>query len=704
MGLLAPLYLAGLAALSLPILFHLIRRTPRGRQTFGSLMFLAPSPPRLSRRSRLDQWLLLLLRAAALALLAMAFARPFLRETAVLPFDGLASRRVAILLDASASMRRGDLWRQAVAKVEETLADLGPRDDAALLVFDDRVRTIVEFAKESEPAVDKADLVRRRLQSLAPSWRSTDLGAALVAAANELGAGAEESAAAAEAQLVLVSDLQRGGRTDALQGFEWPAHVPVAVHRLSPERPTNATAQLLLDERQPEGEAPRVRVTNAANSTGEEFVVRWANGDKRPSGEAAASAAHPIYVPVGQSRVVRLERPAAAQAADRIVLGGDDAEFDNVHYVVPPRAEAVQLAYVGDEAADDPQALRYYLELALADDPLRKVEVQSHAADQPLALAAGARPKLVVVAQSIAAPLGDSLAGYLDGGGTLLAVLRDRPMAESLQALFDDLEFGDETAAGDESRTESYQMLGEVDFAHPLFAAFAEPRYSDFTKIHFWRHRPVSLREPSRTRVVARFDNGNPAILERSVGAGRAILLTSGWRPHDSQLALSSKFVPLIHGILDRACGRRMEAAHLAVGQSAALPASSAAIAVEMPDGARAALPAGAEAFDGADQPGLYRVRFGDEEFRFAVNVAGAESDTAPLELERLEQLGVRLNQRRSRAERAALVRQQRDIELEGRQKVWRWAIVAALATLMLETWLSGRASRHIRHTTEALA
>lgn len=77
MGVLAPLYLAGLAALSLPLIFHLVRRTPRGRQEFSSLMFLLPSPPRLTRRSRLDQILLLLLRLAALALLAFAFARPF---------------------------------------------------------------------------------------------------------------------------------------------------------------------------------------------------------------------------------------------------------------------------------------------------------------------------------------------------------------------------------------------------------------------------------------------------------------------------------------------------------------------------------------------------------------------------------------------------------------------------------------------------
>ena len=62
MSFLTPLYILGLAAISLPVLFHLIRRTPKGVQPFSSLMFVKPTPPRLTRRSRLDQLLLLLLR------------------------------------------------------------------------------------------------------------------------------------------------------------------------------------------------------------------------------------------------------------------------------------------------------------------------------------------------------------------------------------------------------------------------------------------------------------------------------------------------------------------------------------------------------------------------------------------------------------------------------------------------------------------
>src|SRR5205823_4551970 len=173
MGVLAPLYLAGLAALSLPLILHLVRRTPRGRQEFSSLMFLLPSPPRLTRRSRLDQIVLLLLRLAALALLAFAFARPFLREAATLALEELPARRVAILVDASASMRRGDLWQQSLARTEKELADLGPHDEVALYTFADRLRTEVGFdAGEADTAASHLEMVRQATKKLRPTWES----------------------------------------------------------------------------------------------------------------------------------------------------------------------------------------------------------------------------------------------------------------------------------------------------------------------------------------------------------------------------------------------------------------------------------------------------------------------------------------------------------------------------------------------------
>ena len=76
MTFLAPLFLLGALAVALPILFHLIRRTPTVQRRFSSLMFLSPSPPQLSRRSRLDKILLLLLRCLIIGLIAFAFARP----------------------------------------------------------------------------------------------------------------------------------------------------------------------------------------------------------------------------------------------------------------------------------------------------------------------------------------------------------------------------------------------------------------------------------------------------------------------------------------------------------------------------------------------------------------------------------------------------------------------------------------------------
>ncbi|HEV3341501.1 MAG TPA: BatA domain-containing protein [Pirellulales bacterium] len=704
MGLLAPLYIAGLAALSLPLVLHLIRRTPRGRQAFSSLMFLTPSPPRLTRRSRLDHVLLLLMRLAALALLAVAFARPFLRETAMLPLDNLGSRRVAILLDTSASMRRGDLWQQAVAKAAEVLKDIGPKDDVALFAFDDRLHPIVEFAHDaSEPTAGKPDLVRQRLKELAPSWRSTDLAGALVAVAGELEAADEERRLASQPQLVLIADLARGSRLDALEAYKWPDNMRVVVHPLLAKGPTNAAVHLLADDEQA-GE-PRVRVTNAANSTGDQFSINW-----QPANEAAASrGGQPLatYVPPGQSRVIRLPRPAGEAVADRVVLKGDDTEFDNTYYAVPPLAQQIRVDWIGDEPADDAASPRYYFELAVADDARRKIEVATRGADETWTEAA-VRPGLVVVTSAVSTESRDSLGAYANEGGTVLVLLKQASVLRSLASLLDDVvSAGSEVVGGSEPASGSaagadrrtYSLLGEIDFTHPLFAAFADPRYSGFTKIHFWRHRAVTVQEPAATRILARFDNGDPAILEREMGAGRIVAFASGWQPDESQLALSSKFVPLIHAILDLACGGPSRTANLLVGQSVHLPvrSRSQSAVIEKPDGTRVTVGADAKVFDGADQPGIFRLHVGENEYPFAVNLEPAESNTAPLELERLEQLGVRFSSQLTRAERADKLRQQRDTELESHQQLWRWLLVGALGLLIVETWFAGRAAGRLQ-------
>src|SRR6185295_18281721 len=111
MSFLAPLFFAGLAAIAVPILVHLIQRERKDVIHFPSLMFLRKIPYQSVERRRIHNWLLLLLRAAAMALLIAAFSRPFFTQD---PVKAAAlttgAREVVILLDRSASMGYGDHW------------------------------------------------------------------------------------------------------------------------------------------------------------------------------------------------------------------------------------------------------------------------------------------------------------------------------------------------------------------------------------------------------------------------------------------------------------------------------------------------------------------------------------------------------------------------------------------------------------------
>ena len=137
MSFLAPLFFVGLAAIAVPIFVHLIQRERKDIIEFPSLMFLRKIPYQSVERRRIHNWPLLLLRAAAMALLIAAFARPFLIQTIRCRPRRRATgaREVVILLDRSASMGYGDHWSKAQEAAHKVVAGLGRDDQATLVLF-----------------------------------------------------------------------------------------------------------------------------------------------------------------------------------------------------------------------------------------------------------------------------------------------------------------------------------------------------------------------------------------------------------------------------------------------------------------------------------------------------------------------------------------------------------------------------------------
>ena len=67
--------------------------------------------------------------------------------------------------------------------------------------------------------------------------------------------------------------------------------------------------------------------------------------------------------------------------------------------------------------------------------------------------------------------------------------------------------------------------LGYLDYSHPVFDDFKDPRNGNFTTMRFFKYRPLT---PAPTdKVLARFDDGAAAMVERVVGSGRVIAFTS---------------------------------------------------------------------------------------------------------------------------------------------------------------------------------
>jgi hypothetical protein len=121
---------------------------------------------------------------------------------------------------------------------------------------------------------------------------------------------------------------------------------------------------------------------------------------------------------------------------------------------------------------------------------------------------------------------------------------------------------------------------------------------------------------------------------------------------------------------------------------------SSESISVTKPDGTKVMISPDDGEFIATDMPGIYSIAGGNLEERFAVNLDPLESRTSAVAAETLEQFGCRLVGANSVAEYRQRRQFVHDVQLESRQKLWQWLILAALGLVVTETWLAGRATK----------
>ena len=692
MGLLAPLFLLGLATIAVPVILHMIHREKKEEVEFPSLMFLRKVPYRSFRRQRIRHWFLLLLRCAALLLLLFAFARPFIRAAALAAVtDG--AREVVVLLDRSYSMSFGGRWAEAQTLATDTIAALAPGDRATVILFDGGART------GPRSTTDRASL-RNLIANAEVGSGVTRYGPAL-----KLAEGIFEASDLPRLEAVLISDFQRAGVESAV-GVRFPQGTVLTPIPVGEDDTVAANVSVagVLFEREYFSGRERIQVAARLTNRGPSPIaglgvtlemegreVEMLTADLPPAGSTTIDFAPVTLGDVQMFGAVRIAPDA---------LPADDV----FHFVVSP-GQVVTVLVVGSAAAPDDANLFLTRALGIGSEPafdVRATTLESFSA-------ADLADRQVVVLNDTRPPpgqAGEALAAFVEAGGGLLVVAGERTAWPQ-----DDPGLLPGRVAPPSDRGGRGGSLGFVDYSHPVFEVFSAPRSGDVTTARFFRFRPV---EPMpEATVVARFDDGNPALIEGRIGGGRVLLWASSIDTFWNDFAKKPVYLPFVHRMVQHLAdyspptpwflaGQVLNLAEqdVALGEGGTAAAEYVAMS---PTGERLPVPVGERTgFLDLTEQGIYEVHDANAADQrpviLAVNVDLAEADLSVVDPEELASMVTgRAGGDRTAAGGPARVIPAED--LERRQSVWWYLLVAAALLFLAETLVSNRLSRTVLST-----
>jgi hypothetical protein len=674
MSFLTPLFLIGLAGIAVPVIIHLIQKERKNVVAFPSLMFLRRIPYQSVNRRRIRNWPLLLMRVAALSLIVLAFARPFLRRDALAAAAAGGAREVVILVDRSYSLGYGDRWQRAVAAAGDAINGLNPGDRATLAFFD----TGVEVALRSTS--DKGRLASA-LGGARLSASATKFGPAMKLAGSII-----SESGLPNKEVVLISDFQRRGWLGA-EGVRLPDGTKVTPVSVGDAQTTNVSVTPAMLQRTHADGQDKVTVTagalNHSASATDVSLSLEIDGrviETKPLALEANGSSSATFSPFV---------PTAKFTRGTVRVGDDRLAADNVfHFVVSPN-QRVKLIIVDRPGASRATSLYLAQALARSESPAFDVTQRQMGNVTPEDISSAGVIVLndVPVSQTMA----EQLQKFVEAGGGLFVAFGERatwPAAVSGAIAA--------TPGGTADRTRGTPgRIGSVEYGHPVFETFRAPRSGDFSVARFYTYRQVTA-EPG-AQILARYDDGAPALLERKVGQGRTLAWTStldvGW----NDLALKPVFLPFIHRIGATLASYQQRPASRTVGDVAPAVSSAGVPPVVLTPAGERLSQEGQPGVVELKEQGFYQIRAGErdpEPRPIAANVDLSESDLTAIDPQEVVAGVTGLAGGAAAPGANGTVTNE---ERERTQRVWWYVLFAGLLLLAGETLLAnGTRTRYL--------
>jgi hypothetical protein len=702
MTFLAPLFLLGALALAIPVVIHLTHREKKDVVPFPSLMFLRKIPYRSVRRQKLRHLFLFALRCLALLLIAFAFARPFFESGRASAASALGPREVVFLIDHSYSMGYEDRLSRAKAEVEGRIQSLGSEDLASLVVFSDRAEVL------NQPTSDKQAL-QAAVAEIQLSARATSFGPGLKLAKRIL-----DDSALSRKEVVLVTDFQRLGFEDEDDDVWLPAGTALTPVDLSSAETENLSLTSVSLERDEASGRERLtasaRVTRKAPADGAPIATRISleidgrSLQTKPLELAPNTSAtigfDPVTVPAGEARgTIRIEEDALPR--------------DNVYHFVLSPGQALSVLNL-EEGARRGARRSFYVERALeiGDRPsfrtMSKMLSQLRASDL-----SGTDVVILNDVPSLPAGPAGLLSEFVKKGGGLVVVLGEASSRNSFGEVASELFPAALGSVVDRARDWG-GTLSYLDYGSPVFEVFNAPHSGDFSGAKFFRYRAFD--SVVSDGVLARYDDGVPALVERRLGSGRVLLWTSTLDTFWNDLARQPVFLPFMHQLMKHTASYAEASSWHTVGEVLDVerylamvlegqsendaPGRSFDMVITSPSSQKIILPRTEDrALLPLEEQGFYDIRRagtggGASSSSVAVNLDTTESDLSRLDPEELvasvtfRETGV--------AGSGAEPGDSREAQ-EGRQGYWWFLLAGALLLLASETLLSNRLSMAAR-------